>query len=170
MPQLDTLVRVFVSHPSSGSRLQSAKPEAHAMLHRPAAHDAVPLVALHTSPHAPQLRGSVLVLTSHPLAALASQLPKPAEHAVTVHADDAHPAVALGSEHTRPHVPQCAALEVTSTHAPEQSVVPVAQVDRQTPLLQTVPAPHTTPQPPQWALERLVLVSHPLAPLPSQLP
>lgn len=169
-PQLATLVRTLVSHPSSGSRLQFAKPAAHAMLHRPAAHIAVPLVELQTSPQAPQLRGSVLVLTSHPLAAFASQLPKPAAHAVTVQADDAHPAVALASEHTRPQLPQCAALDVTSTHAPEQSVVPIAQVDWHVPLLHTFPAAHTVPHAPQLRESSRTLASHPLATLPSQLP
>lgn len=127
-PQFPRLVPMLVSHPSSGSALQSANPAPHAMRHRPATHDDVPLVELQTSPHAPQLRASPVVLTSHPLIALPSQSPKPARQTATVHALATQPAVALANAQARPQPPQWAGLLAVSTHAPAHSVAPAAHV------------------------------------------
>jgi hypothetical protein len=128
------------------------------------------LVELHTSPQPPQLRASVLVLTSHPLAALPSQLPKPALQLASVQAPAAQPAVALLSAHARPHDPQWAALVAVSTQAPAQSVEPAAQVAWHAPLAHTCVPVHGVRQAPQLAESSRVLVSQPLAALESLLP
>ena len=47
----------------------------HVIPHVPALHDAVPFVALHTAPQAPQLPALVFLFVSHPSAALPLQSP-----------------------------------------------------------------------------------------------
>ena len=49
------------------------------------------------------------------------------------------------------------ALRNRSTHLPEQSVLPVGQLDLHVPLEQTWPEPQTTPQLPQFDGSLLVL-------------
>jgi hypothetical protein len=66
---------------------------------------AVPLVLLHTVPHAPQLAVFVLVLISQPLAAELSQLAKPALHAIW-QVPALHVAVPLVVEHLVLHALQ----------------------------------------------------------------
>jgi hypothetical protein len=94
------------SHPSSALPLQLPNPAVQTIEHVPAAQDGVPLVLLHAVPHAPQFDVFVFVFVSHPLAALASQLPNPALHEATAQVPVAHVAVAFASPHTCPHAPQ----------------------------------------------------------------
>lgn len=64
VPQPPQFSRVLsgTSHPSAGLLLQSPQPGSHiAIVHRPAAHDAVACASVHRKPHAPQLLGSVAV-------------------------------------------------------------------------------------------------------------
>ena len=59
---------------------------------------------------------SLLVLASQPLAALASQLPKPVLHAPRPHALARHRGAALATAgHARPHMPQLATSDAVST-------------------------------------------------------
>jgi hypothetical protein len=116
-PQLPALVPRFVSHPLSTFPSQSPYPAAQAILHPPSTQLAVPFFVEHTFPHAPQFAASLPSAFSHPLAALPSQLPKPALHAIW-HADDTQLAVPLIDEHTLPHAPQLLADCVRSTSHP----------------------------------------------------
>jgi hypothetical protein len=103
-------------------------------------------------PHTPQLVTLVEVLTSQPLAALPSQLPKPELHAARVHAPAAQPATALARLHTVPQALQWLASFWRSRQTPEQLVVGDAHDAVHVPPEHTVPAPQTLPQAPQWAL------------------
>jgi hypothetical protein len=107
-PQWARVVRVLVSHPLAALPSQSAKPVRHEKPHAPAAQVASALAgAGHTVPHAPQWAGVVRVLVSHPLAGLASQLPKPLAHTPTSHAPMRHTGEALSTAgHAPPHAPQ----------------------------------------------------------------
>jgi len=112
------------------------------------------------------------VLTSQPSAAMPSQSAKPALHVATVHPPDAHPAVAFASEHTDPHAPQCAASVWVSTHviaAPAPHTMRgVGQSTRHAPATQSCPLGHAVPHAPQCVVLVFVLVSQPLAAMPSQ--
>jgi hypothetical protein len=116
----------------------------------------------------------VLVLTSHPFAVLASQLPHPLAQALNVQVPVEHDAVALGNEHDTPQPPQSVNVFVpvsqplfgfasqlekppahTGVHTPfPQLVVPLAFV-------------HVIPHEPQ-SVTVARLVSHPLSAFPSQ--
>jgi hypothetical protein len=77
-PQWALLVWVLVSHPLAALPSQLPKPVAQApSAHAPPAQVAAALAKLHTVPHAPQCAVLVVVLVSHPLVALPSQLPNP---------------------------------------------------------------------------------------------
>jgi hypothetical protein len=81
-PQLVAALRRSVSQPLAASASQSPKPAAQARPHTPAAQVGVALApAGHTIPHAPQWVTAVEVAVSQPLAAAASQSPKPAAQA-----------------------------------------------------------------------------------------
>jgi hypothetical protein len=69
LPQLFASVKRFFSHPFAAFASQLPYPAVHTMAQTPATQDGVPPAPLHTAPHAPQLLGSVFVLTSQPLAA-----------------------------------------------------------------------------------------------------
>ena len=148
------------------------------MTQPPVEHAAVACGSEQVRPHIPQLVADVLRLVSQPLAAFASQLPKPALHAATAHAPLVHAGVALGSEHARPHAPQwLTALRVLVSQPlatfMSQSPKPAAQVMAQRPAVQAaVPLAvlHALPHAPQWLALVLRLVSQPLAALPSQSP
>ncbi len=80
--------------------------------------------------------------------------------------------MALGSEHALPHIPQCEALELVSTHALEQSVVPAGHPDTHRPIAasQSGAAPlHATPHAPQFAAVPSG-TSQPLSAIRSQSP
>jgi hypothetical protein len=138
--------------------------------HAPDVHAAKPAVSgVHAIPHPPQCARVVCVLVSQPSAALLLQLPKPALQVPTPQVPAAQVCVAtLARAHTRLHIPQWETLVWVSTHAPLQSVC--VQVDAQTPLAQTCPEGQALLQAPQCALLVCVLVSQPLAAIPSQLP
>jgi hypothetical protein len=130
-------------------------------------------------PQAPQCAVLVCVLTSHPLAALLSQLAKPALQAPTVHCEAAHTAVPLLTAHARPHPPQLPALLRVSTSqpllaSPSQSAKPAVQVSAQRPEAHAgtalSPPMHIVPHAPQWATLDLRSASHPLLAFMSQLP
>ena len=80
VPQWFLSVTVLISQPSASLlALQSAKPDAHAPLHTPAAQVRVGTFVVEQTPaQVPQCKGSVVVLISQPLATLLSQLAKPA--------------------------------------------------------------------------------------------
>jgi hypothetical protein len=177
IPQLVAVVRVSTSQPFAGFPSQSAKPALHAaMVHAPAAHAAVALASEHVRPHIPQCTALMPRLTSQPLAALPSQLPKPALHDATVHMLAAHAAVALASEHARPHIPQCAAVVARFTSHPSaglalQSPKPALQTVVQRPTMHVAVAfcaRHTLPQTPQLVALVRTSVSQPFAGLLSQ--
>ena len=72
--QLFGSLSTFVSQPSTGIPLQSAKPELQLLIwHMPALQDGVALAKLQKSPHMPQLLVSEVVLASQPSAALTLQ-------------------------------------------------------------------------------------------------
>ncbi len=122
----------------------------------------------------------VRVSVSQPFAPLPSQLPKPALQLATVHAEPAQPATPLATRAGRgrrrrsstgwsagrsrsrwPRSPSQSpkpALQLPTAHAPEaQAAVALGTL-------------HARPQAPQCALVLVVLVSQPLAALPSQSP
>jgi hypothetical protein len=88
------------------------------------------------------------------LAAIASQLAKPALHAPTPHAPIAHVAAALAAEHTLPHIPQLLTLLLVSTQlivAPLVQIVPGAgQSILHAPITHICPIGHAVPQAPQF--------------------
>ena len=140
------------------------------MAHPPDEHAAVAWARLHARPHAPQWASVVLVLVSQPFEATPSQLPKPALQVATAHAPAAQAAVALGSEHARPHAPQCAAVERVLVSQPfeglpSQSPKPVAQVNPHAPDAHEGVAlagdGHAFPQRPQWASDEVRLAHSP---------
>ena len=100
---------IDVSHPLPGTPSQSANPAAQTIPHTPAVHVAVVFAALtpgHAPPHAAQLCGSVIKLTSQPFVATPSQLPNPALHVVREQAPPVHALDACGTTHECPQVPQ----------------------------------------------------------------
>jgi hypothetical protein len=73
-PQWAVLVSTFTSQPFESTPSQFAKPALHeAIEHVPLEHVGVALASAQTRPQAPQLFTSVLLATSHPLAADRSQ-------------------------------------------------------------------------------------------------
>src|SRR5579862_216907 len=135
--------------------LQEPMPQA------PLAHTLDPFAtAPQALPHAPQLL-VVFRLVSQPLAALPSQFPKPAVHAIGEHTPATHALVVFGvGAQTAPHAPQLPTFDVRSTHALLQFVWPwgqttVAQSAPVKPALQThapdvqAPLPEQVPSPGQ---------------------
>jgi hypothetical protein len=120
----------------------------------------------------------LVVLVSQPLAALPSQLPKPALHAPSTHAPPEHVDAALARAQAIPQPPQFAVLVAVLASQPfialpSQLAKPVLQApSAQLPPAQVAPAfakEQAIPQPPQFiALER-VSVSQPFIALLSQL-
>jgi hypothetical protein len=118
-PQLFGSFPMFVSQPSLGLLLQSAKPGLQARMEQvPPVHPAVPCGMLHTWPHVPQLLGSPPVLTSQPFGTRPSQSAKPGLQAAIVHIELEHPPVPLGTTQTMPQPPQSAGLLVVLTSHP----------------------------------------------------
>jgi hypothetical protein len=178
-PQCATLVRRSTSQPLAGLPSQSPKPALHAATTQPpAAHAAVALGSTQALPHTPQCEVLVVRLVSHPLAALPSQLPKPALQVIP-HMPLVQVAVPLLALHTLPQAPQWVGEDERSVSQPLETTP--SQLPRPGLHEATVHAPatqagvalgreHIRPQPPQWLAVALVLVSQPLAALPSQLP
>jgi hypothetical protein len=148
---------------------QRTRPPAHPLTHRP-------VIALHTgeapeheAPHEPQFE-AVPSGVSQPLAALPSQFAKPGLHAPIAHPPAVHTAVALASEHVRPHAPQLASSVLVSTQDMPQRVRPTPQPEPHVPPEQMGVAPvHARPHMPQLLL-LLSAVSQPFALIASQSP
>jgi hypothetical protein len=127
-------------------------------------------------PHAPQFLGSVLVLTSQPSAGLPLQFAKPllqmSWQIPLVHDAEA----ALLEPQTFPHAPQLLTLVLMLVSQPSaglfvQCANPLLQANWQIPLVHVgvaLFAEHLSPHPPQLLTFVLMLVSQPLAGLPSQ--
>jgi hypothetical protein len=144
---------VLTSQPLASTPSQLAKPAPQApRVQRPATQLAAALANWQLLPHTPQLVTLVEVLTSQPLTALPSQLPKPELQAARVHAPAAQPATALVRVHTVPQALQWLASFWRSRQTPEQLVVGDAHDAVHMPPEHTVPAPQTLPQAPQLAL------------------
>ncbi len=106
-PQLFASVWRLTSHPFATFASQLAKPTLQrAMPHTPAEHVPTPFAGAQRLLHVPQLPTSVRRSVSQPLAALPSQLPKPALQVPSAHTPPAHVAVALGKLQRLPHAPQ----------------------------------------------------------------
>jgi hypothetical protein len=117
-PQLAGWV-MSVSQPLLARPSQSANPAAHADTMQPEAlHADVACGRLHVAPQAPQLFGSLVVLTSHPVDASLSQSAKPALHEDTAQLDAAQIPFACAGLHGMPHPPQLAMSLVVSTSHP----------------------------------------------------
>jgi len=98
----------------------------------------------------PQLLGSVAVLVSQPLAALPSQLAKPALQLATVQAPAMQAAVPLGAEQTVPQAPQLFRSVCSFTQTPLQRVKPDWHaVGVHAPAVHACPLGQAVPQVPQ---------------------
>lgn len=175
-PQLAVLVFRFTSQPFATLESQLPNPAVQVMPQLPALQNGVPLLELHVPLHAPQWVVFVWRSTSQPLERLPSQLPKPAEQ-VMPHRPPEQVAVPFVELHTVPQLPQLPGrLRFVSqplAALPSQLPHPELQTMPQTPPEQVaVPLVElqTVPQPPQARGLLLVIVSHPLLALPSQLP
>jgi len=127
------------SHPSAVDPLQFAYPERQLNPHVPPVHVGDANAALgQTFPHAAQLSGLLLVLTSQPSTATPLQFPKPALQLDTAHAPAVHLGVALGVTHAAPHAPQLRTSEFGSTSQP---FVASRSQSRKSPVHATVHAP-----------------------------
>src|SRR5579871_1300312 len=130
-------------------------------------------------PQLPQWLGSMLVLTSQPLATTPSQSAKPALQLPILHTPPTHAGVPLGTTQTVLQPPQWFGSLLVLVSQP--SVGLLSQSEKpglQLPILHTPPAhagvalgtTHTLPQLPQWFGSPLVLVSQPSSGLPLQSP
>jgi hypothetical protein len=119
---------------------QLVVPAPHVVVHAPEAHT---WPAVHAAVQRPQLRLSVLVFTSHPLAGLLSQLAKPVAQVPRAHVPLLQVAPALAKRQTMPQPPQLlASVPRTSVShpldaMPSQSAKPALQ-----PPTTQVPATH----------------------------
>ena len=128
---------------------------------RPAEHAAVPFVALHAAPHAPQLAVDVRRFTSQPLLATPSQSAKPAAQ-VNPHAPRVHAVVALArAGQVVAHAPQFDTSVWRFTQRPEQKVVGAVQMLAQALDEHTCPVAQARPQAPQSPVEVVRSVSQP---------
>jgi len=125
-PQLLGSVEVLVSQPLATLPSQLAKPGVQlATAQVPPVQAAVPLLmAPQAKPQVPQLLGSVAVLVSQPLAALPSQLAKPALQLATWQEPAMQAAVPLGAEQAVPQAPQLFASVCSFTQTPLHRVKP----------------------------------------------
>lgn len=133
--------------------------------------------------HAPQLLKFARKSTSHPLATLPSQLPKPVAH-VMVQTPPAQPGVPPAAEQRTPQAPQLltsvnTVLSQPLVGTPSQSRRSLGQLTLEIPQVDTahtalVPAGgagQRVPHAPQFVTSpEAVLTSHPLASTPSQSP
>jgi hypothetical protein len=169
IPQFATATRVSTSQPFAGLPSQSAKPVLHRNEQTAALQTGDALArAGHAAPHPPQCEALVRTLDSQPLAALPSQLSKPASQ-TNPHADAVHVGVAfMGSAHARPHAPQCSGFDVRLTQLPEQFSSAPQPLTHPALTSHTGVAPvHTVPQLLQFAV--VVSSSQPFASSASQL-
>lgn len=177
-PQLVTLVLKFASHPLFALPSQLPKFALQVGTHTPVVHVVEPLAFVQALPHVPQFDVEVFVLTSQPVDAMPSQFPNPVLHAM-VHAPSEQPGDPFVPLHTVPQPPQFEALVSVLVSQPLLALPSqLPNPELQAPSVHT-PLAHdslafarsqTAPQAPQLARLVFVLVSHPLAELPSQLP
>jgi hypothetical protein len=182
-PQLSALVLVLVSQPLATLPSQLPRPVEHAIAQTPPTQLAVPPVVEQRVPQALQLFTSVRMSVSQPLPEFASQSRRsPGQLAMeVVHAELLHTAEAPtgGAGQAVPQPPQFRRLPATmlvsqpSSGLLLQSRNPVAQVPiTHRPFAQVAPAFanwQMLPQAPQLVAVVAVLVSQPLASVPSQL-
>jgi hypothetical protein len=124
VPQWPTSLRRSRSQPlgtlpSQLSKLASQE----AMVHRPAAQPAVPLVAEQRLPTAPQWSGLVARFTSQPLAAMPSTSAKPSVQLPMAQAPAAQTGAALSSEQALPQAPQLRTSVCASISQPSVTLV-----------------------------------------------
>jgi hypothetical protein len=118
-PQCCASVFLSTSHPFSALPSQSAKPIAHvSMMQDPFVHTLVAWASMQAFMHEPQLLTSPSTSTSHPLAEMPSQFPKPAMQPATTHIPLVQVALACKSEQVFPHIPQLSGLLASSTSQP----------------------------------------------------
>jgi len=131
----------------------------------------------HTLPHAPQLVALVVRSVSQPLAALASQSPRPGVQAYPQRPDAQVGEAPATLGQAVPHVPQLVSVVRRSVSQPlaaltSQSPKPIAHAVRaQAPMTQLDDAcgsEHTRPHAPQFEALVRTSTSHPLADAPSQ--
>jgi hypothetical protein len=177
-PHVDMPVLKFASQPFTALPSQLPKPALQAGTQTPVVHAVDPFGFVHAVPQAPQFAAVVLRLTSHPVEARPSQLPKPVLHAM-VQAPREHPAEPFVPLQAEPQAPQfdtfvsvlvshpfpalASQLPNPELHVPSVQL-PVTQLALALVLL------HTAPQAPQFARLVLRFVSHPFPELPSQSP
>lgn len=175
-PQSAKVVCRLVSQPSLARPLQSPKPgRQRATVQAPAAQPSVSVLgSAHVVPHDPQLAGSTAVFAQKVDGAVphvVSDAPQVVPHRPP---EQTWP---LGQ--VMPHPPQFALSVVVFTSHPSdalwsQSAKPVRHdATAQAPLVHVVTAlasTHASPQAPQLVALVWVLVSHPLAAIPSQSP
>ena len=177
-PQLLGSFVVVVSQPFPELPSQSALPAAHDVtVQTLLVHAGVPPWGGQTLPQALQLLTLLVVLISHPFAALPSQLAKPALHTIE-HCPPPQDGAPLLLLHAAPHAPQFDTFVASCTSQPSAGL----------PLQSAYPALHaattqdpfehpgvalgveqTVPQPPQFAGLLLRFTSQPSAELPLQL-
>ncbi len=171
-PQLDTSTLV-----STQDIPQRTCPAGHPDTHTPmlALHTGV--APVHALPHAPQF---VVLLSgvSHPLAAIPSQLPKPAEHMPIPQVDAVQAGVPfVTAPHAAPQRPQCETLLARSVSQPSETI-PLQfprlalQVIPHVPIAHDAVPPaeeHTVVHVPHAMTLEAVLSSHPFPGSPSQL-
>jgi hypothetical protein len=104
-PQSVVVLRLR-SQPLPALLSQLPKPVLQAMEQVPPVQDAVPLVLEQALPHAPQWATVFVVLVSHPLLAVLSQLPKPALQVPRVHVPVEQDSAAFARSQTRPQPAQ----------------------------------------------------------------
>lgn len=175
-PQALTLFVVAVSHPLATFASQLPKPAAHMIVHEPFEQPAEPLVVLQAFMQAPQCVVFVAVLISQPFVLVPSQLANVPVHEVISQVPVAHDVFAFGYAHVTPQPPQLLrVLRFVSqpfAYKPSQSEKPgLHERTAQLPAVH-VGVPLATkqviPQPPQWFVSVVVVVSQPFIELPSQ--
>jgi hypothetical protein len=167
-PQLFRSDWRLVSQPLLGFESQLAKPELQvAMPQVPLTHRGVPLAVLQARLHAPQWETLLMRSTQ--------ALPHKVSVQTAVHAPRMQVCMAGQRLLQAPQLAESLSPKVSQPLAllPSQSRKPRSQVIWQVPDEQAgvpLPLPQARPQAPQWAVLLLVLVSQPLAVLPSQSP
>jgi len=169
-PQL-VVVATLVSQPFAVFPSQFAKPGLQlTIVQLPLTHAVVALGTVHTLPQVPQLFILVLISISQPFEVIKSQFLKFVLQLTIEQTPPTHAAVAFGSAHAFPHVPQFAKLVFRlishpSVLFPLQFAKPVKQVNEQTPAVHVVVAfaraGQTFPQVPQLFGLESKLISQP---------
>jgi hypothetical protein len=176
-PQFAVDVLVFVSQPLFLLPSQSAKLPVQTGVQTPATQLVVPFAFVQAMPQPPQLLMSVVVGVSQPFFGLPSQSAKPALQ-VGTQTPAVHAVEPCAFEQAMPQPPQLLIFDAKTasqplTALPSQLPVPALQVGLHAPAEHVVEPfgfTHCVVHAPQLLTFVLVLVSHPFATLPSQLP